>query len=81
VLHYFPYDVAVGDTFKAVNIAAVGTCKMMTDTVGTFINNAAAVGTTNWIWIDVLELNLETDGSEYAIFKINPFQFLPVKAA
>jgi len=80
VLHYFPYDVAVGDTFKAVNIAAVGTCKMMTDTVGTFINNAAAVGTTNWIWIDVLELNLETDGAEYAIFRINPFQFLPVKA-
>jgi hypothetical protein len=80
VYHYFPYDIAVGDTFKAVNISTLGTCKMMTDTSGTFIDNAAAVGTTNWIWIDVLDLNLETDGQEYAIFRINPLQFLSVRA-
>lgn len=80
VYHYFPYDIAVGDTFKAVNISALGCCKMMTDTAGTFINNAAAVGTTNWIWIDVLDLNLETDGQEYAVFRINPLQFLSVRA-
>lgn len=80
VYQYFPYDITAGETFKAVNITALGTCKMMTDTVGTFIDNAAAVGTTNYVWIDVLELNLETDGQEYAIFRINPFQYLPVKA-
>ena len=80
VLHYFPYAIAAGDTFKAVNISALGSCKMMTDSVGTFIDNSAAVGTTNWIWIDVYELNLEPDGQEYAIFRINPYQFLPVKA-
>ncbi len=80
VYQYFPYDIAIGDTFAAVNISNLGTCKMMTDTSGTFIDNAAAVGTTNYIWIDVLELNLENAGSEYAIFRINPLQFLALRA-
>lgn len=80
VNHYFPYDIAIGDTFVSVNLANLGTCKAMTDTSGTFFDNAAAVGTTNWIWIDVLEMNLATAGQEYVIFKLNPLQLLAVRA-
>lgn len=80
VYQYFPYDIGAGDTFAAVNISNLGTCKMMTDTAGTFIDNAAAVGTTNYLWIDVLELNLETAGQEFALFRINPLQFLSLRA-
>lgn len=77
----FPYTIAAGDTFVGANIAGVGTCKMMLSTTGTYIDNSAAVGTTNWIWADVLELNLKTAGSEYALFRINPIQFNAVRAA
>jgi len=76
----FPYDFVAGDSIVGVNVSAFGTCKMMTDTAGTFIDNAAAVGTTNYIWIDVLELNLSEAGNEYAIFRINPLQFLALRA-
>ena len=77
----FPYDIAIGDKFVSANIAAYGTCKVMFDTTScSFINNAAAVGTTNYAWIDVLELNLEKAGEEYAIFRINPLQFLSLRA-
>ncbi len=75
----FPHDFAVGDSIVGVNIAAFGTCKMMTDAAGTFIDNSAAL-TSNYIWIDVLELNLSEAGNEYAIFRINPLQYLSVRA-
>lgn len=75
----FPFDIAVGDTFVNANISAHGTCKACIGTGGTYLNNAAAVG-SNYIWIDVLELNLEVAGQEHAIFRINPLQFLAVRA-
>jgi hypothetical protein len=76
----FPYDIAIGDTFVAANVS-LGTCYAMFDTTScAFLNNAAAVTTTNYAWIDVLELNLEKANEEYAIFKINPVQFAGVRA-
>ena len=78
--NFFPFTVAVADTFVGVNLSSLGTCKAMFDTAGTFIDNAAAVGTTNYIWIDVLELNLKEAGQEYAVFRINPLQFLGLRA-
>jgi len=75
----FPYDIAVGDTFVGANIAAHGTCKACIGTGGTYLNNGATVS-SDYIWIDVLELNLETAGAEHAIFRINPLQFLAVRA-
>lgn len=78
--HYFPYDIAVGDTFVGCNLPTVGQAYMMVDSVGTFIDNAAAVTTTNYSWIDVLELNLETAGAEYCLFRFNPYQFLSKRA-
>lgn len=80
VNHYFPYDIAVGDTFVSVNLNALGPSYAMTDTAGTYFNNSAAVTTTNYIWIDVLELHLETAGDEHVIFRINPIQYAAVRA-
>lgn len=78
----WPYDIAIGDTFVSSNLV-VGTTTMGLDTSapgGLFINNAAAVTTTDYIFVDVLALNLEKPGEEYAIFKINPLQYLGVRA-
>lgn len=74
----FPYDIAIGDTFVAANIG-LGTVKMCLGGGGCFIDNNAAVG-SDYLWADVLELNLETAGSEYAIFRINPLNLLAVRA-
>jgi len=76
---YWPHDIAVGDTFVGSNMA-LGTCTAMFDSTGQFIDNSAAVATTNYIYVDVLELNLETAGSEYALFRLNPLQLLGVRA-
>lgn len=76
----WPYDIAVGDTFVPVAFT-LGTSKMMFDSVGTYIeqwgNDHATSYTTNYLWTDVFEINLATAGDEYAIFRINPYQFLP----
>ena len=78
----WPYDIAIGDTFVSCNLV-IGTTTMGLDTSapgGMFINNAAAVETTNYIYVDVLEINLEKPGEEYALFRLNPLQFLAVRA-
>jgi hypothetical protein len=76
----WPYDIAIGDTFVAVAFS-LGVTKMMTDSVGTYIeqwgNDHATSYTTNYFWSNVLEINLATAGDEYAIFSINSYQFLP----
>lgn len=76
----WPYDIAVGDTFVEVHLA-LGTCKGLFDSVGTFIQaygeDNATVYSVNYLWLDVFELNLAEAGNEYAIFRINPYQFLP----
>ena len=76
----WPYDIAVGDTFVPVAIT-LGTSKACFDSVGTYIeqwgNDHATSYTTNYLWLDVFELNLAEAGNEYAIFRINPYQFLP----
>jgi hypothetical protein len=74
----FPYTCAVGDTWVGVNLA-LGTCKGMFDSLSTYINCAAAL-TSDYVWLDVLELNLAVAGDEYAIFRFNPLQFLGVRA-
>lgn len=76
--HYWPYDITAGDKFIGANIG-LGTCKVMLDSVGTFIDCSAAVGTTNWTWIDVIRVDFSTAGKENAIFRINPYAFSPVR--
>jgi len=75
----WPYDIAVGDQFVGSNLV-LGTTTGMLDSLGMWIENSAAVMTTNYIFMDVLELNLSTAGEEYAIFKLNTLQYLGVRA-
>lgn len=74
----WPFTVAVGNTFVGCNLV-LGRCLGMTDALGTYLENSAAL-TTDYISLDVLDINLATAGSEYAIFRINPYQFIPVRA-
>ena len=76
----WPYDIAVNDTFVEVHLA-LGTSKALFDSVGTFVQgygeDNATVYSVNCLWLDIFELNLAEAGNEYAIFRINPYQFLP----
>jgi hypothetical protein len=76
----WPYGLAVGDTF-VYTAFSLGTTKAMFDAVGTYIEQIGldhdTTYTTNYLWLDMLEINLATAGDEYAIFRINPYQFLP----
>ncbi len=78
---YWPYDIAIGDKFVGVNLG-VGTSIMMCDTTpgGFVINAAAAVGTTNYIWVDILSLDLRNAGQEKARFRINTLQYCAARA-
>jgi hypothetical protein len=76
----WPYGITAGETFVPVALT-LGTSKACFDSVGTYIaqygeDNATAYS-VNCLWLDVLEINLATAGDEYAIFRINPYQFLP----
>jgi hypothetical protein len=72
---YWPYTIAVGDKFVGAPLPECGSGTINFDDVGLFINGSAAVTTTDYIGVDILELNLEVSGKEYAIFRINPSQF------
>jgi hypothetical protein len=77
----WPYGLAVGDTFVGCALT-LGQGKACFDAVGTYIeqygaDNATTYG-TNYIWVDMFEINLATAGNESAIFRINAAQFLPV---
>lgn len=79
----WPYTVQVGDTFVGVN-TALGTCKLAFDlasvtAAGHYVNCAAAL-TSDYIWANVLEINLEEAGKEYVLFTLNPLQLLAVRA-
>lgn len=80
----WPYDIEVGDTFTYTAFS-LGMTKAMFDAVGTYIEQQGGdhdtTYTTNYLWLDVLEINLATPGDEYAIFRINPYQFLPINRA
>jgi len=73
---YWPYTIAVGDKFVGANLPVCGTGTINFDDTGQYINGAAAVTTTDYIGINILRLDLERTGAEYAIFTINPHMFL-----
>ena len=66
---YFPYDVEIGDKFKFAYLN-LGTCKAQFDSVSMCIDATPDLSSNYW-WLDVLEVNLKPDGQEYAIFRFN----------
>ncbi len=70
----FPYDIEVNDTFRYCNLR-VGTCMAQFDTESTYIEQSAVSYASNDYYLDVLEINLSSSGSEYVIFKFNGDQF------
>ena len=74
----WPQDIAVGDSFVLASLR-IGTCAAQFDAASTYIEQMPSYS-TNYYLIDVLEINLETSGKEYAIFKFNADQFCGVRA-
>ncbi len=74
----FPHDIAVGDTFVPIFLRP-GTCCAQFDGESTYIEQQPAYA-TNYYLIDVLEINAEVAGEEYAIFKFNADQFAGARA-
>jgi hypothetical protein len=76
----WPYGLTVGDTFVPVSLT-LGLSKACFDSVGTYIpqygEDHDTSYTTNYLYLDIFEINLAEAGNEYAIFRINPYQFLP----
>lgn len=77
--HYWPYDIAVGDTFVNVQIRPWGSSYVQTDSESMFINAAANPATDYWI-IDVVKLDLTNPGDEYVLFRFNTDHFSYVRA-
>jgi hypothetical protein len=66
----FPYDIAIGDTFCAVNVA-VGHTLLTFDALGLYVDGQAAQSASNRV--QVLELDLTVPGQEYVLFRFgNP---------
>lgn len=71
---YWPYDIAVGDTFVAVPMRQGQSYVQINETsgyLGTCFSCAASPA-TNYFLIDVLELDLREAGKETVLFTFNP---------
>ena len=66
----WPYDIAAGDKFVAVNLRR-GTCIAQMDTESMCILQSAT--TANCYLLDVIYLDLSTSGKEYAVFRMNNY--------
>ena len=75
---HWPYTLAVGDTFTFAPLR-IGTSFCNFDAESTCILQQGATG-TDYYALDVLEVNLEVAGAEYAIFKFNADQFGALRA-
>jgi hypothetical protein len=64
---YWPYDIAIGDKFVDAPVS-LGNCKIVMDSVGTFIDGAAAIS-SNYSAAEVLEVDLRNKGNERVIFR------------
>jgi hypothetical protein len=69
---YWPYDTTVGDKFVGAPLA-LGSCKMVMDSLGTYIDGNAAIS-SNYTAVEVLELDLREKGKERAIFRFTEVQ-------
>lgn len=70
---YTVYDIAVGDQWVSVPLR-LGVSYINLDATATFIDAAGGTA-TNYYIVDVVDINLETAGEEYAIFKFQTNQF------
>ncbi len=70
----FPYDIAIGDTFVAVNVGFDGTKRVQFDSTGSFIDTSAAL-TIDYYLVDIVNINLEEAGNEYIDFRFNADHF------
>lgn len=67
---YFPYDIAIGDTFVSVPLRPLGTSYVQTDAEAMFLDVSASPATNYWA-IDVIKLDLKTPGQEHCLFRFN----------
>lgn len=76
---YFPYDIAIGDTFVSVPLRPWGTSYVQTDAEAMFLDVSASPATNYWT-INVLKLDLSTAGHEHVLFTFNADHFCKNRA-
>jgi len=80
---YWPYTLAIGDTFVTVPLKPFGTSYAQITTTAGYIGmgfNCAATPATDYFLIDVLELDLREAGKETVLFRFAPCHFDMVRA-
>ncbi len=72
----WPYDIAVNDTFVWAPLT-IGQSKAMFNTTpaGMWINAGVSDYNTDYVWLEVLEVDLKIAGKEKARFMFNPYTF------
>jgi hypothetical protein len=76
---HWPYAIAAGDTFVPVCARPFGTSLCQFDTESTFLQAQPTTGTDD-VSLDILDMNLEVAGQEYATFKFNADHFCAIRA-
>ena len=69
-----PADCAPGDTCVVANLPYYGLGRAYIDSLGVYIDGSQAL-TSNYMWIDVLRLDLSVAGDEYVEFRFNSVNF------
>ncbi len=79
--HYWPYDIVSGDTWVAAPLRNVGSsyCNFNSTSLWIEADLGAASNSHSYI-LEIIELNLDVAGQEYAIFRFNGDQFCKARA-
>ena len=67
---------AVGDTCVMANCRSFGHSRMYIDSEAMYVDGSAAL-TSNYLYVNVLKLDLSEAGGEYVEFNFNPLMFAP----
>jgi hypothetical protein len=76
---YFPYDIAVGDTFVRAPVRPFGKSYVQFDSESMFIDGSASPA-TNYFVIHVIGLDLSRAGGEYVLFRFDGDHFCTTRA-
>ena len=75
----FPFAIAVGDQFVAVNVGIDGTKRIQFDATASFVDTSAAL-TSDYYLADIININLVVAGEEWVEFRFNMDHFCATRA-
>jgi hypothetical protein len=76
---YWPFTVAIGDTYAFAPLKEVGTCEAQFDSKAMFVDAAGDYASSYYV-IDILRLDLRIAGQEAVYFRFNADHFCNARA-